>query len=251
MPTGPFFERVDNGPIIPDRAPITIDCRSKTSMRITWYGHAAFLIETGGMRVILDPYRSPDSGGYEPIDDPADVVVVSHENDRYHSHLGQIVPPFEVIRALEVPPEGRDFRGLRFETVHVFESAERRPEDEVTIVHFKAEGMHLVFLGDLGHPLTEAEIAPLLGAEIVLAAAGGAPTIDLDDLAGLLDAIGPRLILPMHYKTPKINLNIQPVDRFLERMSGAPVERPRRSWIEARSETLPESRKIVVLDHAR
>ena len=76
-------------------------------MRITWYGHAAFLIETQGLRIILDPYRSPDSGGYEPIDEPADLVVVSHENDRYHSHLGQIVPPFEVVRALELPPEGR------------------------------------------------------------------------------------------------------------------------------------------------
>ena len=77
------------------------------TMKITWYGHAAFLIETAGLRVILDPYRSPDSGGYEPIAEPADLVVVSHENDRYHSHLGQIVPPFEVIRALEVPPGGR------------------------------------------------------------------------------------------------------------------------------------------------
>ena len=36
-------------------------------MRITWYGHAAFLIETQGLRIILDPYRSPDCGGYEPI----------------------------------------------------------------------------------------------------------------------------------------------------------------------------------------
>ena len=63
-------------------------------MRFTWYGHAAFLVETNGLRIILDPYRSPDCGGYEPIAEPADVVVVSHENDRYHSHLGQIAPPF-------------------------------------------------------------------------------------------------------------------------------------------------------------
>ena len=67
-------------------------------MRITWYGHAAFLIETLGVRIILDPYRSPDRGGYEPVAEPADLVIVSHENDRYHSHLGQIIPPFETIR---------------------------------------------------------------------------------------------------------------------------------------------------------
>src|SRR3954464_6793490 len=185
-------------------------------MRITWYGHAAFLIEPGGLRVILDPYRSPDSGGYLPIAEPADLVVVSHENDRYHSHLGQIVPPFEVVRALEIPPGGQTVRGLHVEAVHVFETPERLPEDEVTIVHFRAEGLHVVFLGDLGHPLEERELAPLRGAEVVLAAVGGPPTIDLADLPPLLDAIGPRLVLPMHYKTPKINLDIQPVERFLE-----------------------------------
>ena len=75
-------------------------------MRITWYGHAAFLIETGGRRIILDPFRSPDSGGYAAIDEPADVVFVSHENDRYHSHLGQVIPPFQVVRGLEVPEGG-------------------------------------------------------------------------------------------------------------------------------------------------
>jgi L-ascorbate metabolism protein UlaG (beta-lactamase superfamily) len=222
-------------------------------MRITWYGHAAFLIETAGLRVILDPYRSPDSGGYEPINEPADLVVVSHENDRYHSHLGQIVPPFEVIRALEIPPEGQVFRGLRIEAVHVFENAQRLPEDEVTIVHFRAEGMHLVFLGDLGHPLEELELAPLRGAEIVLAAAGGPPTVDFADIPPLLDAIGPRLILPMHFKpaVPKINLKIQPVERFLDCLPGVLVDRPGRTWIEVTRETLPEGRRIVVLDHAR
>src|ERR1700761_8517160 len=82
------------------------------SMRITWYGHAAFLIETRGIRIILDPYRSPDCGGYEPVAEPADLVIVSHENDRYHSHLGQIVPPFETMRALELPPAGTVYRGV-------------------------------------------------------------------------------------------------------------------------------------------
>ena len=47
-------------------------------MLITWYGHAAFRLEACGTRIIIDPYRSPDSGGYRPIDDTADVVVVSH-----------------------------------------------------------------------------------------------------------------------------------------------------------------------------
>jgi L-ascorbate metabolism protein UlaG (beta-lactamase superfamily) len=220
-------------------------------MRITWYGHAAFLVETDGLRIILDPFRSPDSGGYEPIAEPADLVVVSHENDRYHSHLGQIVGSFDVVRALELPPDGAVVRGIRFESVHVYESPERLPEDEVTIVHFRADDLHVVFLGDLGHRLSEDELAPLLGADIVMAAAGGPPTIDFPEIPALLDAIGPRVILPMHYKTPKINLNIQPLERFLEVLPGDKVERPGTSSIEIARDTLPAERTIIVLEHAR
>jgi L-ascorbate metabolism protein UlaG (beta-lactamase superfamily) len=230
---------------------LVISLHGDRGLRITWYGHAAFLIETGGLRIILDPYRSPDSGGYEPIAEPADLVVVSHENDRYHSHLGQIVPPFETLRALELPPEGAVFCGIRFEAIHVFETPERLPEDEVTIVHFRAEGLHVAFLGDLGHSLSEVELAPLRGAQIVLAAAGGPPTIAVALIPPIFNAIGARIVIPMHFKTPKINLNIAPVDEFLAEMGNAPVERPGRTSIEVTQDSLPEEFTIVVLEHAR
>ena len=220
-------------------------------MHITWYGHAAFLIETQGVRVILDPYRSPDSGGYEPIAEPADVVAVSHENDRYHSHLGQIVPPFEVVRGLEVPPEGVEVREIRFHAIPCFETPEKLPGDEVTILHFRVEGLHVVHIGDLGHALSEAELAPLRGADVVLAAAGGPPTIDFPEIPALLESLDPRIVIPMHFKTPRINLNIQPVERFLEVLPGWPVERPGSSVLELTRETVPAGRRIVLLEHAR
>ncbi len=220
-------------------------------MRITWYGHAAFLIETQGLRIILDPYRSPDCGGYEPIAEPADLVVVSHENDRYHSHLGQIVRPFQTVRALELPPKGQIIKGIRFESVHVFETPERLREDEVAIIHFRSEDLHLVFLGDLGHPLKEIELAPLRGADIVLAAAGGPPTIDFPDIPPLIDAIAPRVVIPMHFKTPKINLDIQSLERFLEALPKDPIDRPGATSIEITRATLPARRTILVLEYAR
>jgi len=63
--------------------------------------------------------------------------------------------------------------------------------------------------------------------------------------------MGPRLVLPMHYKTPKIDLNIQPLERFLKVLPGDPVIRIGSSTFEVTTETLPESRTIIVLDHAR
>lgn len=221
-------------------------------MKITWFGHAAFGIEAGGVRVVLDPYRSPDVGGYAPIDEPADVVAVSHENDRYHSHLGQIRGRFEVLRGLELPAGGVEVRGIRFEAVPCFETPEKLPGDEVTILHFRAEGLHVVHLGDLGHALDDAELAPLRGADIVLAPAGGPPTIDFPLIRPLLEALDPRLVIPMHYLIPgKIDLKIQPVERFLRELPEWPIERPSRPWVEYRPDTLPPTRRVVRLEPAR
>ncbi|HEU5116058.1 MAG TPA: MBL fold metallo-hydrolase [Isosphaeraceae bacterium] len=221
-------------------------------MRITWYGHAAFRVETGGLSLILDPYRWPDAGGYAPIEDNADVVVVSHENDRYHSHLGQIRPPFQVVRGLEVPPEGVQLApDVHLDAIHVFETPEKLPEDEVTLLHFRSEGLHVVFLGDLGHPLDESELAPLRGADVVLASAGGKPTIAINELVPLLEAIGPRFVVPMHYKTPWINLNILEVQALLDVLDGWEIRRCSESSVRLSQENLPPSPTILVLEPAR
>lgn len=215
-------------------------------MKITWYGHAAFLIETQGLRIIIDPYRSPDCGGYLPIEERADIVAVSHENDRYHSHLGQILGPFEVVRGLEIPPGGVTHRGVTFEAIRVYESPEKRAEDEVSILHFRSEGLHVVHLGDLGHALTDPEAEQIRSADVLMVPAGGPPTIDYPLVHDLIEAISPRILIPMHFLTAKINLKIQPCERFLESLPSWPVDRRTGSTLEIKGD-----RRIVVLHHAR
>jgi L-ascorbate metabolism protein UlaG (beta-lactamase superfamily) len=119
------------------------------------------------------------------------------------------------------------------------------------MVHLHAEGLHVAFLGDLGHALAEEELAPIRGADIVLASAGGPPTIDFPAIPALLDAIGPQVVIPMHYLTPKINLKIQPLERFLEALPGDRVVRVAGSSFEITKDTLPRERTIVVLEHCR
>ena len=217
-------------------------------MEITWYGHAAFRIDMAGLRIILDPYRSPESGGYAPVDDGADVVLVSHDNDTYHSHTGQIRPPFRLVRALDVPPGGLDLgHGVVVTSHTVFESPEKIAGDEVAIVVIDAEGRKLVFLGDLGHPLTDAEAEPLRGADVVLVPAGGRPTIDLPEIPALLDQIAPKVVVPMHYLTPKINLKIRPVEDLLALLPDWPVERVAGpSWTVG-----ADDRRLVLLEFSR
>ena len=67
-------------------------------LKVTWYGHAAFKLESPELSLILDPHQYPAAGGYLPINDSADAVLISHINDRYHSHTGQITPGFELLK---------------------------------------------------------------------------------------------------------------------------------------------------------
>lgn len=50
---------------------------------------------------------------------------------------------------------------------------------------------------------------------------------------------------------PKINLNIQPLERFLAVLPNDPVDRPGVSTVEVSRMSLPDRRRIVVLEHAQ
>jgi L-ascorbate metabolism protein UlaG (beta-lactamase superfamily) len=120
----------------------------------------------------------------------------------------------------------------------------------VTLVHFRAEGLHVAFLGDLGHALDDSELRQLGRPDIVLLPAGGPPTIDYPLIPPMLDALGPPLVIPMHYLTPKINLKIQPVDCLLDVLPGWPVDRVGGPSIEVDRDSLG-SRRVVLLESAR
>ncbi len=185
-------------------------------LNVTWFGHAAFLLESPELSVIVDPYKFPDAGGYEPVDASADAVLISHVNDRYHSHTGQIRPGFELLKAFEFPPEGTTFRGVRFRSIPVYETPEKLAGDEVTVIRFAMGGLEIVYLGDLGHALSDAEYGELGHPDLVIVSTGGKPTIALEELVPMIDRLAPKWVIPMHFKTPKVNLNILPNEAFLD-----------------------------------
>jgi hypothetical protein len=59
----------------------------------------------------------------------------------------------------------------------------------------------------------------------------------------------PRVIIPMHYKTPKTSFNLASVDDFLAGKSN--LKKLNASVFEIRSGSLPASSEIVVLETAR
>src|ERR1051325_2431155 len=103
-------------------------------MKLTWYGHAAFRIETPQVSIITDPYNYPLAGGYEPLNDSADIVTISHVNMKYHSDTSAIHPPFELLNGLEFLNAPRETRGMTFRSCLVYEN--ERSEGPNTMIRF-------------------------------------------------------------------------------------------------------------------
>jgi L-ascorbate metabolism protein UlaG (beta-lactamase superfamily) len=51
---------------------------------------------------------------------------------------------------------------------------------------------------------------------------GGGPTVDAAQAREIVDRLGPRWVVPMHYRTPRVSF-LEPADAFLETFGHAVV----------------------------
>jgi L-ascorbate metabolism protein UlaG (beta-lactamase superfamily) len=182
-------------------------------MEVTWYGHAAFLITTGqGIKIITDPYKPGGSIAYAAIPDEADIVTVSHAHDD-HSYVEGLSGKPQVIKGA-----GRhEIRGViveGFASYHDDAGGSQRGGN--TIFTFDADGIRMCHLGDLGHILSDKEVQKIGQVDVLCIPVGGFFTIGPQEATTVADQLHPHLIFPMHVKTAKCTLPIEPVDAFLQ-----------------------------------
>jgi L-ascorbate metabolism protein UlaG (beta-lactamase superfamily) len=175
-------------------------------MEITWLGHAAFkLTDSSGRSVITDPY-TPEGVGYAPITETADLVIISSDDDDAHCRADLIPGEPEVVNALKVAQSGGTVQAQGFE-IRAIEAAEwdHHPEHAVPgqngMYRWEMDGLKIAHMGDVGNPLTDAQIGFLRGCRYPAGARGRIPDHraagpDEDDPPG-----APRLVIPMHFRT--------------------------------------------------
>jgi len=230
-------------------------------VKITFYAHASFRLEADGLAVVTDPYTpGPKPGsGFDPIDEPADIVIMSSSTDTFHSDPSHIRGDPVVIDALELPPEGITVKGVPIRSFPAMESLTfdfqgkfGRHPDANALYQFTLGGLRVLHLGDTGNPIPPEHLDALRGnVDILFALAGAHATIGYDDLDAAIRAIGPRLIIPMHYYSPRGWLQIEPVEAFLSRYPDDMITRVGGPHLEITPATLPAAQQIYVLEQSR
>ena len=226
-------------------------------MKIRFYAHASFRLEVDGLAVITDPYTpGPQNSGFHPIDELADMVIMSSATDDFHSDPSHVRGDPTVVNALELPPEGADVRGLHIRSFPAMESMTfdfGRDPDANALYLFTLGGLRVLHMGDIGNPVPQEHLHALRSnVDLLFALAGAHATIALDDLDSAIDAIGPRVVIPMHYYSPRGVLDIEPVDTFLERHPADSTTRVGGPELELTPESLPaQAPHIHVLEQSR
>lgn len=192
--------------------------------KLTWLGQSGFVLETAaGTRVVMDPI--PKGLGYDlPPGLKADVVTISHEHPD-HNNVALLVNKPRVIRGLTADKKGwtkvdEKVKDIAIRSVGVYHDDKRGADRGLnTVFIFEVGGLRIAHLGDLGHLLTDEQLAAIGSVDVVLVPVGGFFTIDAYQATRVVDQLHPRLIIiPMHYKTPPLTIaELQPVDEFLER----------------------------------
>ena len=217
-------------------------------MKIKWYGHAAFLITSDqGTKIIIDPYEPMAFGGqlsYGKINDQADIVITSHDHAD-HNYTKELSGTPQVVRGTG----SKTIKGISMKGIPTYHDPSKGSERGLnTIFNLKIDDIQLCHLGDLGHLLSDKELAEIGPVDILLIPVGGLFTIDPKEATRVAEQIKPKIVIPMHFKTEKCGFPIAPVEDFLKGKKN--TRRPKTSEANFGQSTLPQQMEIVVLEYA-
>ena len=182
-------------------------------MEITYLGHSCFKIRGKQASVITDPY-GPEAG-YTLGKATASIVTVSHDHQNHSYATGVTGEPRVISRPGEYEVAGTLIIGVP--TFHDNEKGIKRGKNTVFVMEM--DELSLCHLGDLGHPLTDAQLEAIGRVDILMIPVGGVYTIGAPSAAALVRQMDPRIVLPMHYRTPaSSHQDLDPAQNFLHEM---------------------------------
>lgn len=179
--------------------------------RITWFGHSMFLIEFESVKILFDPYS--DIGYPMPLRPVGcDICVVSHKHAD-HSNLNIVGGAYTLIDSEGVS----NVCGVSLKLIKSFHDRKMGADRGINHVSvFEYDGVRFAHLGDLG-AYDDALLKSLGRIDVLMIPVGGYYTIDAYDAWEIARGLNPKIIIPMHYKTEKLDpkIPIDTVDKFI------------------------------------
>jgi L-ascorbate metabolism protein UlaG (beta-lactamase superfamily) len=193
-------------------------------MQLEWYGQSAFRMTGASQTVFIDPFS--DLSGlaargiqfeYPPIEAVhADLLLVTHEHQD-HNGVDAISGSPQVLRSTAGRLESPIGEVVAIASEHdTSAGTERGPN---TIFVFELDGLRVGHFGDFGQSELRPEQAAAIGKlDLLILPVGDGPTIGAAQAASIANTLGPRWVVPMHYRTPRIGF-LETADDFLSSMA--------------------------------
>src|SRR5215469_15817799 len=223
-------------------AALRLAALNSDQMRLTFIGHATFLIESPQLVRIVTDYNDYVRPPVLP-----DIVTMNHAHStHYTDHPDPSIKyvlrgwaadekpaehdiTYQDVRVRNVPTNIRDWGGgtqRHGNSIFIFEVA------QLCIAH----------LGHLHHTLTQQQLNEIGRVDVVLAPVDGSYTLDLDGMVEVLHAPKAPLTIPMHY------FGSYTLNRFLGRMGQEwDVEMAETPSLVLSKASLPAKPKVLVL----
>lgn len=185
-------------------------------MTITWLGHACFMLESGGYRVVLDPCKGVP--GVKDTACEAEAVYCSH------GHFDHCYT--EEIRLAE--GKKSPFTVKEVAAFHDDKGGTLRGTNTIRVL--SVDGVTVAHMGDLGHQLSAKQLAEIGKVDVLLVPVGGTYTVDCEGAKQVVDAVKPRVVIPMHYRKGGVGFDVlQTVEEFTDLFPAESVHKGRNS----------------------
>lgn len=192
------------------------------TLTFTWHGLSCFRIaaktDADEVVIVTDPFSSK-TGVKLPRGFAANIVTLSHGHDA-HDAVDQVGGDPYIIRSPgEV--EVKDVFVYGIPSGHGAEKGKK--EGANTLYRFEIGDLSVAHLGDIGHPLTDAELERLEDIDVLLVPVGGqGSTIGAAEAVEIVNRLEPRIVIPMHFADKDFALKLDSAEKFFKEMGGTP-----------------------------
>lgn len=211
-------------------------------MKITWIGHSSFLIENSeGKKLLTDPFD--DTIGYSVYRGSCDIVTISHHHFD-HDYTKEIKGKYELIDKTG----GCNVNGIEIIGIPSYHDKVKGAKRGKNIIFiFEIDNYRICHLGDLGYVISKDEACRIGNIDVLFVPVGGNFTIDGKEAAEVTKLIKPHIVIPMHYKTTQLKMELDGAETFIKYMGNS--EKIGDSEIKM-NEKLDEYNRVKILQNA-